>query len=85
MLMNPRILVGGLRHRTGNKHSSSAQRANGIGFEAIGAYIKELEDYQNGTDFLARRLQVASQDASDAAHADEQLVPAGMWTSERCL
>ena len=85
MLMSPRTLAEGLRHRTGNKHSSSTQRANGIGCEAIGAYIEELEDYQNRTDFLARRLQVASQDAGDAAHADEQLVPAGMWTSERCL
>jgi predicted TPR repeat methyltransferase len=71
MLMNPRILVGGLRHQTGNKQSRSAQRANDIGCGTIGAYIKELEDYQNGTDFLARRLQVASQDAGYAAHADE--------------
>ena len=73
MLKNPRILAGGLRHRTGNKQSRSApsQRANDIGVWAIGAYIKELEDYQNGTDFLARRLQVASQDAGNAAYADE--------------
>ena len=85
MLMNPRILAGGLRHRTGNKQSRSAQRANGIGFEAIGAYIEELEDDQNGTDFLARRLQVAAQDAGNAAYADEELVPAVMWASVRCL
>jgi hypothetical protein len=32
----------------------------GIGFEAIGAYIEKLEDEQNGTDGLARRLQVVS-------------------------
>ncbi len=83
MLMNPRIVAGGLRHRTGNKQSKSAQRANGIGFEAIGAYIKELEDYQSGTDFLARRLQIVSQDAGNAAHADEELAPAGSWASER--
>ncbi len=85
MLKNLRILVGGLRHQTGNKQSKSAQRANGIGFEAIGAYIKELEDYQNGTDFLARRLQVTSQDAANAAYADEELVPAVMWASVRCF
>jgi hypothetical protein len=48
----------------------------GIRFEAIGAYIEKLEDDQNGTDFLARRLQVASQDASNATHADEDSVPA---------
>jgi hypothetical protein len=46
-------------------------KVNDIGFWAIRAYIKELEDYQNGTDFLARRLQVASQDAGNAAYADE--------------
>ena len=31
---------------------------------------------QDGTDCLVRRLQVASQDAGDATHADEHFVPA---------
>jgi hypothetical protein len=77
----------GWRPSTSNwqKQSRSAQRANDIGVWAIGAYIKELEDDQNGTDVLARRLQVASQDAGNTAYADEELVPAVMWASVRCF
>ena len=67
----------GWRPSTSNwQHPSSSAAslygmASGIGCGTIGAYIEELEDYQNRTDFLARRLQVASQDAGNAAHADE--------------
>ena len=42
----------------------------------IGSYIKQLEDYQNRTDGIVGRVQVVSQDAGDAADADEYFVPA---------
>ncbi len=42
----------------------------------IGSYIKQLEDYQNRTDGIVRRVQVVSQDAGDATNADEYFVPA---------
>jgi hypothetical protein len=46
------------------------------GVRQCDAYIEKPEDDQDGTDCLVRRLQVASQDAGDATHADEHFVPA---------
>jgi hypothetical protein len=58
------------------QHTRVTVSANGIRFEAIGTYSEKLKDDQNGTDFLARRLQVGSQHAGNATHADKDFVPA---------